>query len=372
MDDLINQLMTTGMGLGLLAGGYLIWLLTGIANNLFNDKKWSWKRTFEDIAKALLWSVAIEAWVALCFGLEWFAGKCGCDIKTLMDGASVTGVIGGIIGGTIFYAVKAYKNILNFVNKSHVEVQTSEIDYEGITLLASKLLGSIFKQDDTEKVEVIVPELGGSCYYEVPVATPTDFYNAVNGVGFNEGWGFQCVAGFKEFMFSLSGSYVSAGGAASNYATAQDRVEPLGFTWHDGIDGLQDGDWAIWTGGSYGHVAMRYQGKWFGQNQGSVDGNIGNPFNLMSLPMGDIAGYYRPNIYQATPQPQPTPKPTKKTVTYTYQPGDTFGAVLIKLGLDEGHLWGEDGTVAYYTEQLRQQGIEGNIPIGTTIKLTRR
>lgn len=173
MQDLLNQLITTGTGLSLLAGGYLIWLLTGVANNLFNDKKWSWKRMLEDIAKALLWGVAIEAWVALCFGLNWFAGKCGCDIEALMDGASTAGVIGGIIGGTIFYAVKAYKNIINFVNASHVEAVATDINYaeiaekvkDGIETLLGKSVKEQLEEEgiDTTEIdgEIIEPGKGG-------------------------------------------------------------------------------------------------------------------------------------------------------------------------------------------------------------------
>lgn len=65
-------------------------------------------------------------------------------------------------------------------------------------------------------------------------------------------------------------------------------------------------------------------------------------------------------------------------IEYTYKPGDTFGQVLLNLGLSDGtNLWGENGDVAYYTQQLVDQGIwpDGrphNIPIGTTIKLKRR
>lgn len=65
-------------------------------------------------------------------------------------------------------------------------------------------------------------------------------------------------------------------------------------------DGLQDGDWGVWVSGLYGHVSMRYQGKWFGQDQGARDGNVGTPFNLMALPMDGFAGYFRPNIYAQT------------------------------------------------------------------------
>lgn len=60
-------------------------------------------------------------------------------------------------------------------------------------------------------------------------------------------------------------------------------------------------------------------------------------------------------------------------VEYTYKNGDTFGQVLLDLGLsDPEHLWGEDGDVAYYTKQLSSQGINGNVPVGTTISLLPR
>lgn len=62
-----------------------------------------------------------------------------------------------------------------------------------------------------------------------------------------------------------------------------------------------------------------------------------------------------------------------QTYYYTYKPGDTFGQVIKDLGLESGNgLWGENGDVAYYTKQLNDQGITGNIPIGTTIKLKHR
>ena len=64
------------------------------------------------------------------------------------------------------------------------------------------------------------------------------------------------------------------------------------------------------------------------------------------------------------------PATTGDKVLYTYQEGDTFGQVILDLGLASGHgLWGPDGDVAYYTNQL---GITGNIPVGTQLVFTRR
>lgn len=201
-------------------------------------------------------------------------------------------------------------------------------------------------------------QMGSNPYYRADVSTPTAFYNAVNGKGFNEGYGYQCVAAFKQFMFSLSGKYVATNtGGASGYAKQQGQIEQLGFKWHAGTAGLQDGDWGIFGGGQYGHVAMRYQGKWFGQNQGAADPLRGNVFNLLDVGTSNLIGYYRPNIYQKkAPAPTPsTPKPatdpaTKPSSThlgdgsYTVRRGDTLGQIVLDNSWQTGAgLWGTLG-----------------------------
>jgi len=143
-------------------------------------------------------------------------------------------------------------------------------------------------------------QMGSGVYYKTDLSSPAAFVNAMNGRGFNEGYGLQCVAGFKQFMFSLSGRVVATRtGGASGYANQVGEIQALGFTWHGGQAGMKDGDWAIFGGGTYGHVAMYYQGEFFGQNQGSGNIYVGNAFNLMDLGgyRNSIIGYYRPNIW---------------------------------------------------------------------------
>ena len=85
-----------------------------------------------------------------------------------------------------------------------------------------------------------------------------------------------------------------------------------------------------------------------------------------------VPGDYTPD---PTPTPTPTPTPKPDTVSYSYVPGDSFGRVLIKLGLDEGNLWGENGTVRYYTKQLVEQNVldrRGNVLLYTPFTLKRR
>lgn len=374
MDELLNLLITTGVGLILLGASYLADLLSGIIKVIFTPAmKWNWKKFFEDLIKALLIAFSTEYLVATFYILNWFASSMGVNVEQLSEGLTTVSMALGCIGGSYYFLLSASKNLLNFLNTKHTQIEydPDKLDIDKIAKDVKDIAGTFVKHDASTKVDINA-EKGASCYYKVDVSTPTAFYNAVNGKGFNEGWGYQCVAGFKEFMYSLSGSYANAGGCAKNYAYSHDAVEALGFKWHGGTKGLQNGDWCIWTSGEFGHVAMYYNGKFFGQNQGASNGAIGTPFNLMSLSLNGMAGYYRPDLY-AKPQPTPAPNPPKKKVSYTYKKGDTFGQVILDLGLNTSHgLWGADGDVAYYTEQLHAQGLHGNIPIGTTIYLTPR
>lgn len=156
------------------------------------------------------------------------------------------------------------------------------------------------KGSGCEPTDKELAQMGSGVYYKTDLSSPAAFVNAMNGRGFNEGYGLQCVAGFKQFMFSLSGRVVATRtGGASGYANQVGEIQALGFTWHGGQAGMKDGDWAIFGGGQYGHVAMYYQGKFFGQNQGSGNIYVGNAFNLMDLGgyRNSIIGYYRPNIW---------------------------------------------------------------------------
>ena len=160
-------------------------------------------------------------------------------------------------------------------------------------------------------------QMGSGVYYKTDLSSPAAFVNAMNGRGFNEGYGLQCVAGFKQFMFSLSGRVVATRtGGASGYANQVGEIQALGFTWHAGQAGMKDGDWAIFGGGTYGHVAMYYQGKFFGQNQGSGNIYVGNAFNLMDLGgyRNSIIGYYRPNIWNGTASAPAVPAASSKAV----------------------------------------------------------
>ena len=63
-------------------------------------------------------------------------------------------------------------------------------------------------------------------------------------------------------------------------------------------------------------------------------------------------------------------------VTFYYVPGDTFGQKILDLGIgtDNG-LWGDNGDVNFYTQQLIDGGYldaNGNVKLGVPIKLKKR
>lgn len=155
-------------------------------------------------------------------------------------------------------------------------------------------------------------------------------------------------------------------------------------------------------GSDRGHTwpEIKINGEWviYEQNvkrEGTIEGNFGCGI-VYSVSKTTNRGSWRKDVRYAghpsidlvieantpKPEPEPEPEPTPEPepdnkVYYTYEQGDTFGAVLKKLGLDEGNLWGVDGTVNYYTDQLwnTQPSVfdaNGNIKIGVEFYLIPR
>lgn len=130
-----------------------------------------------------------------------------------------------------------------------------------------------------------------------------------------------------------------------------------------------------WFNTLYGHTAMFL----YWMNDGTAMVNDANyvPLTVATHPINASDWVWVvPGDYIPDPTPTPTPTPTPSgNITYSYVPGDYFSNVLIKLGLDEGHLWGVNGTVDYYTKQLVEQNVldmNGNVLLYTPFKLVRR
>ena len=149
--------------------------------------------------------------------------------------------------------------------------------------------------------------------------TPHEFYLSVIGKGFDtDGYGYQCVAGFKVFCRQLLGlnyygKSICYGGNPSNYAyRIWYNFDSLGLgKYFDKVPANQmvDGDWAIWKYGRgnnscpFSHIAMFRKdngngtGVFLGQNQ-SVNGAR---FSQVNISYAGLLGAFRPKIYhQAT------------------------------------------------------------------------
>lgn len=137
---------------------------------------------------------------------------------------------------------------------------------------------------------------------------------------------------------------------------------------------------AIGSGGfntTYGHTVMYLYST--GTNTAMVNDANYVPLTVSTHNM-NISGWVWvvPGDYNPSPSPSPTPTPTPTPsgdVSYTYVKGDYFSKVLVKLGLDGGNLWGANGTVKYYTQQLIEQNVldaRGNVKIGVPFTLKRK
>lgn len=122
-----------------------------------------------------------------------------------------------------------------------------------------------------------------------------DFYNTHNGKAYVLGnpYGAQCVSGFYAYCDWL-GVPRTTGNAKDLWEQRATNGILNNFTV---VSSPKNGDVCIWSGafgGGYGHVAMYYNGKIFGQNQGGTPCPQGGAaFNLISHVMPDY-GYLRP------------------------------------------------------------------------------
>ena len=131
MEQLINSLVTAGVGLVFLGASYALDLLVGAIKVIFTDQmKWSWKKMVEDLVKALLIAIGTESWVALWYFGTWFAQAIGLNIDEYLNVISIVGVIGAIGGGGFWYLASAGQNLLEFLNTKHVDVQIDESQVE--------------------------------------------------------------------------------------------------------------------------------------------------------------------------------------------------------------------------------------------------
>ena len=244
--------------------------------------------------------------------------------------------------------------------------------------------GGKFEDKDTglSLTEGQYADLGWSETYDT--STPEAFKDDTFGkcIYANNVYGAQCVSLARVFWWSYADRDVTTCGTgmAKGMMNCADENAGDDFEVFWGNDNIQDGDWLVFSGGQYGHVGMALGPvvngyvALLGENQGGnacVGG--GAATNIINMSIKTLIGGYCPKDYiKPTPEPY---EPDDGSVDYTYVKGDYFSKVLVKLGLDEGNLWGENGTVKYYTQQLIEQNAldkNGNVIIGHPFNLQKR
>lgn len=301
-------------------------------------------------------------------------------------------LIGGLTGAVININVEngKYNATIEYSEEEIPAVFENEDqgEYEEEIPTVEEVDGGLFEDEATglSVVEGEYEDLGWAETYNV--SSPDAFKNATLGKCIRAGnrFGSQCVSLARVFWWSYADRDVSTCGTGMAKGMMNCWKENAGDDfityWAVNKDKIQAGDWLVFNGGQYGHICMGlgpYNNGYvtcLGENQGSVacEGG-GSATNIININIKNLIGFYRPKDY-VKPEPKPEPKPTPEQkdgkVTYSYVKGDCFSRVLVKLGLDEGNLWGENGTVAYYTQQLIEQDvldINGNVKIGVPFTL---
>lgn len=112
----------------------------------------------------------------------------------------------------------------------------------------------------------------------------------------------QCWDGYAEYCRWLGIPYAHCAYSGGVRDLWEHRSELGMLQYFDVVTSPRNGDVAIWTnayGGGFGHVAMYYNGRYFGQNQGGIPYGIGACFNLVSLSAPD-GGFLRPKKLAAS------------------------------------------------------------------------
>lgn len=329
MNDILLVLLATAVFFGAIG-------IRGLFGYLKNNKiaigtvKFDWKKFVNGALNPIITTVSFGALAGLILLLLQIVTDSGIQVPGIDQLSVQTLLVGLFIAdvGAIGYAMREALTLIGLSDKQIDQIRevasktaTDEALGVQVTLKDGEFVAVPvnIKQDagdSSEATEDELAQMGAFPYYKVDVSSADAFFNAVNGKGFNEGYGLQCVAAFKEHQFAQSGRIVATStGGASGYAGQRAQIEALGYTYMNNGQ-LQDGDWVIFGGGQYGHVAMYYKGKYFSQNQGAANPNVGNPFNLANVSLPYIC-HYRPNqLKQApapAPQPQPTPAPAPNT-----------------------------------------------------------
>lgn len=228
-----------------------------------------------------------------------------------------------------------------------VQVREGVVETQQIPTV-EKVLGNEFGEEEVD--------LGQGAYYNI--TSPTAFKEATLGkcIDADGKFGSQCVDLFAVFHKQYTGRWanVCGTGAARGLWACREANAGKEYELVQDPAALQPGDWAIFNGGTYGHVGM-VMGPYnkgyvalLGENQGGTKcAGGGAATNVINMSTKTFLGAFRPKIYI---QPEPAPEPATEESSavepakqgcdsWTLKKGDTLGKIMYQC---EGKIeWGE-------------------------------
>lgn len=331
--SILNDMITSGLGLSLVGGAFVLWWLSGKIPNLFSPKPWDWKRGLEDLCKALLMGVLLVAGTGLLnLGGQFFA-MLGWDITEATQDVSTYALAGAMAWGFVNYMSKALKNGWRFFNLVKSELKGDKEQFEkGSDELGQgvrEAIGKIFEAEElnTEEglaeatLEAEKEEIGGrGRYYPISIGSYDQFRAQVLGNGFDidGAYGNQCWDGCALLWQQIGRTLQTGNGCAYGcWTLKRDANAGSNFELIANKANVKRGDVVVFQGGKYGHIGFadeNYLGgtyiKLLGQNQGGPNGN----FNVINMSMAGFLGAFRFKGWIASPSnPQPVPTTPQKS-----------------------------------------------------------
>lgn len=335
--SILNDMITSGSGLMLVAIAYALSWASAFIPNLFSPKQWSWKKGVEDFAKAFLMGlVLIASSGILNLGGQFFAGL-GWDITQGTEAISTFALIGAMSAGFVYYISKAARNAWRFFTLKPAKTEGNKEQFEkGSEELGQgvrEAIGKIFEAEElnTEEglaeatLEAEKEEIGGrGRYYPISIGSYDQFRTQVLGNGFDidGAYGNQCWDGCALLWQQIGRTLQTGNGCAYGcWTLKRDANAGSNFELIANKANVKRGDVVVFQGGKYGHIGFadeNYNGEAYirlmGQNQGGANGN----FNVINMSMAGFIGAFRFKPWQPAannPAPQPTtPQKTNEQI----------------------------------------------------------
>ncbi len=401
---MINYLITVAVCVGLFYAAYGGNLLSGIAKNIYSPRlEFDKKKLIRGLVKWLITGITTVIVATVIYTAGWFGEKAAIEWGVAAQYLAKDGLIAIVSVGIGYQIMSAVTNLAEIYKNKHTEdlnlkIDGSRTDYATIAEAAKETIVNLYKlvtpKDYAEKHGEWEERGGVGRYYSVPHDTFENFMNATIGKGYDidECYGQQCWDYAALLWQQLGLSLLTGNGLAIGcWDLKRDINSGNQFDLVYNVSDLEPGDIVTMRPNHIGFF-VGWNGEYMrilGQNQGGTPcANGGSAANIVNVTKSSFAGAFRYKDWNKatittstiTASADDEPKQTssggsikKNTVTYKYKKGDTFGQVIVNLGLESGcGLWGAGGDVEYYTNQLHEQGIYGNIPVGATITLTRR